>query len=568
MNDQDEFLMVALREEGLVDATALAEAKRSATDQRLSLGDVLVERRLLTSRQVAMVRAGICEVPYVDIANYRVDLRNASLIGRQQADAACAFPLFVCDGLATVGMINPLDLRAVDQLRAQLKMDVEPVLVEAAALRGLIERVYSMAGGGDERAAADAERAAPELTTGKEPIVALVNQVMAEAAERGASDVHLGPDETRLHLRYRIDGHLQAQQGPPLSAHAAIVQRIKVMANLDLTQTRRPQDGKFRFTHAGRAVDVRVSLIPTVCGENVVLRLLSSAGMIKDFAELGFNAEHTAALQSSLASPNGMILVTGPTGSGKTTTLYSALKQINTPDRNIVTIEDPVEIRLPLVRQVQTNAEIGLTFAGALRSILRQDPDVILVGEIRDEETARIALQAALTGHLVLSSLHTNDAVGAIPRLLDFGCPVFAVSGALLCVVAQRLARRVCADCARPGPVPELVLRRLGLPDGEQWISGSGCSRCGSTGYRGRLGLYEMLKMTPRLQKVMESRDGAAIRTAAFETGLRPMWKDGVDKARLGVTTLPEVLRVASVAAVDTGDERELPPLQPMKVPA
>ncbi|MBY0261131.1 MAG: GspE/PulE family protein, partial [Phycisphaerales bacterium] len=341
--------------------------------------------------------------------------------------------------------------------------------------------------------------------TGKEPIVAAVNQIVAQGIDLGASDIHIGPDEHQLHLRYRVDGELQPHKGPGLDAHIGIIQRLKVMSGLDLTVTRRPQDGKFRFSHNGREVDVRLSLIPTVSGENAVLRLLSSASSIRGFGELGFPPKQLAFFEEVIEHPHGMILVTGPTGSGKTTTLYTALKRLNTPDRNIMTIEDPVEIRMPMIRQVQANPEIGMTFAGALRSMLRQDPDVVFVGEIRDEETARISVQAALTGHLVLSSLHTNDAAGAIPRLRDLGCPPFAVNAALLCVLAQRLVRRVCPDCAAPDHPEPLLLEKFGLAAGEgTLVRGKGCAKCGSTGYRGRLGVYEMLSVTPAIRRAVE----------------------------------------------------------------
>lgn len=546
------MVLAALVEEGLTDRAGVESARRSAAEQRTGACEALVQRGTVSARDVALVRASICECPYVDVERYQVDIRNAALMSRTLAESMRAFVLFVCGETATVGMANPLDLRALDQVRAVVKMDVEPVLCEPESLSRLIERAYSLGGGRGKEAAAESA----VLTTGREPAVAAVNQILTQAMEKGASDVHIGPDEQALHLRYRIDGSLTAQQGPGLNAHAAIVQRLKVMAGLDLTQTRRPQDGKFRFATAGRTVDIRISFIPTVTGENVVMRLLSSAGAIRGFAELGLQNDDAARVERSLESSNGMVLVTGPTGSGKTTTLYTALKKLNTPDVNIITVEDPVEVRMPMVRQVQANAEIGMTFAGALRSILRQDPDIVLVGEIRDDETARIAVQAALTGHLLLSSLHTNDASGAIPRLRDLGVPGFAINASLQCVIGQRLARRVCPDCARPETPRADVLARFGsgASDGA-YVRGQGCGRCGSTGYRGRVGLYEVLTATPGVQRVVEA-DGsaAAVLAAARRDGMRLMWEDGLQKARVGQTTLEEVARTATVAA---GDESE-----------
>jgi len=562
MTGHDDFVLAALIEEGMVTREQADAARRAAAEDGLGPSDALVRLGVVDARTVALVRAQTSECPFVDPANYDVNLNNTKLIALGSAESLMAFPLFVCGDVVTVAMANPLDLKAVDQLRSILKSDIDPVLVEPGALRGLIERPYALTGGGPRdqgNAKPDSADPASGLTTGKEPIVAAVNQIVAQGIDLGASDIHIGPDEHQLHLRYRVDGELQPHKGPGLDAHIGIVQRLKVMASLDLTVTRRPQDGKFRFAHNGREVDVRLSLIPTVSGENAVLRLLSSASSIRGFAELGFPARQLAFFEEVIEHPHGMILVTGPTGSGKTTTLYTALKRLNTPDRNIMTIEDPVEIRMPMIRQVQANPEIGMTFAGALRSMLRQDPDVVFVGEIRDEETARISVQAALTGHLVLSSLHTNDAAGAIPRLRDLGCPPFAINAALLCVLAQRLVRRVCPDCAAPDSPDPLLLEKFGLTtvDGTL-VQGKGCAKCGSTGYRGRLGVYEMLSITPAIRRAVErGLPATAIREAAKADGFVEMWKDGLDKARLGATTLEEVSRVVAIQATELADAGE-----------
>ncbi|MDX2115851.1 MAG: GspE/PulE family protein [Planctomycetota bacterium] len=556
MPEHDDFVIAALMEERRVDRPTVDDARRAASETGQSVCDVLVQRGLLSARDLAIVRAETCEAPFVDLAHYDIDFAHTGLLPRSLAESLTAFPLFVFPGLATVAMADTLDLRAVDQLRAVLKMDVEPVHCDPASLRRLIERAYALT---SETSATTVESAA-SLTTGKEPIVAAVNQLIAQAIERGASDIHIGPDEHELQIRYRIDGALQPQQGPGLSAHSALVRRLKVMANLDLTQTRRPQDGKFRFVHHDHPVDVRLSIIPTVCGENAVLRILTSNHSLRGLSELGMSAEDCGALETALVSPHGMLLVTGPTGSGKTTTVYTALKKLDAVERNIMTIEDPVEIRMPRVRQVQVNADIGMTFAGALRSMLRQDPDVIFVGEIRDEETARIAVQAALTGHFVLSTLHTNDAAGAIPRLRDFGCPGFAINAALLGVVAQRLVRRVCPECARPATPDRMHAALFELPaDASGFVRGAGCGRCASAGYKGRLGVYEILRLKPSVQREVEAGGGVArIRSAAAASGMRPMWRDGLDKALIGLTTLEEVARVVAVHASDA--EAETPP--------
>jgi len=554
VRDPLEFVLATLQAEGRIDRGALDAAARASAEKGIGTAEALVLSGVVTARELAVIHAETCEVPFVDLSQFDLDLEHSTLLPRAVAESLGVFPLFVFEGGATVGMTDPMDLRAVDQVRSLLRREVDAVLCEPAALRRLIDRAYAMVGdtAGRETTSSDAEGA---LTTGREPIVAAVNQILAQAADLGASDIHINPDEHELHLRFRIDGVLQGQQGPGLAAHEPMIRRLKVMANLDLTQTRRPQDGKFRFVHDGVAVDVRLSILPTVCGENAVLRLLTGVGAIRDFAALGMRPGDTEAIEQELASPHGMILVTGPTGSGKTTTVYTALKKLNHAERNVMTIEDPVEIRMPLLRQVQVNAEIGMTFAGALRTILRQDPDVVFVGEIRDEETARIAVQAALTGHLVLSTLHTNDAAGAIPRLTDFRCPAFAINAALLSVIAQRLVRRVCDSCARPTPVEARAARLFGLDPGEGgFVRGVGCARCGNSGYRGRAGVYEVLRTHPDIQEAVESgADAARIRRVAAELGMHTMWRDGVEKARVGLTTLDEVMRVVPSQAM--GDE-------------
>lgn len=560
MLEHEDFVIASLLESGQVIQADVDAARREAAEEGMTLTEALLRRGVIDPRGLSIARAETCECPFVDLSHYEIDYSNTSLLPRSAADSLQAFPLFVLPRLTTVGMVNPLDLKAVDQLRHYLKTDIEPVLCEGGALRALIERAYALAGKDVSKDEDIVTESAVGLTTGKEPIVAAVNQILAQAIERGASDIHIGPDEHDLHLRYRIDGALHEQQGPGLAAHAGIIRRLKIMANLDLTQTRRPQDGKIRYVHAGRAIDIRLSIIPTVCGENAVMRLLTSSAALRGFDDLGLAPDDAAAVERAMNSPHGMILVTGPTGSGKTTTVYTALKQLNTADRNIMTIEDPVEIRMPLIRQVQVNTEIGMTFAGALRAILRQDPDVVFVGEIRDEETARIGVQSALTGHLVLSTLHTNDAAGAMPRLRDFNCPPFAINASVLCVIAQRLVRRVCPDCAAPAKPDPSTAALFGVSiDDPGFVRGQGCSRCSRTGYKGRIGVYEVLSMTPAVQNAVEKgADSGRVREAAISSGMKPMWLDGLAKARLGLTTLEEVAKVVAVHSLN-GDSDESP---------
>ena len=556
MNSQDVFLERALLEEERITNAQLEVARRHAREHEVDLQDALVATSAISCADLAMTKADVCEVPFIDLNEFEVCFANTGIVARSLAERYLLFPLFLIDGVLTLAADDPLNLEAMDQIRQITRCEVEAVLCDRSQLRKLISRAYSLS---HDKTSRDVDDSGHEISAtgddGTQPIVVAVNQLLADAAALEASDVHINPDETELRVRYRIDGVLREQHAPPLSMHAGIVQRLKVMANLDLTQTRRPQDGKFRYTHDGTLIEVRMSTVPTICGENVVLRLLAGSQRIRDFAELGIPQGMIADIEEFIARPYGMLLVTGPTGAGKTTTLYSVLNKINDPSRNILTIEDPVEIRLPYVRQIQVHTQIGLTFATALRSMLRQDPDVVLVGEIRDNETATIALQSALTGHVVLSSLHTNDASGAIARLRDLGLPPFVINSALLGVVAQRLVRKVCQGCVEPDPVEERVRKSFQLAeDVDGFVRGAGCRRCGQTGYRGRIGLFELLRLSPGLQAVIEAGGSTKqIREHALSEGLRPMWKDGLEKARIGQTSLEEVLKAAAIiAAIDS----------------
>lgn len=569
MISSDNYLVQWLLDTGVVDQSGVDSATAVAASDRLDIGKAFVAAGVLSDREVAIARAGLCECPFVDLEHYEISINHASLIPRSAAETHGIFTLFVIEGVATVGMVDPLNLKAIDQARASLKAEIEPVLCIPEQVHALIAKAYSLISttGGTRRE--QREKIADDLVTGEEPIVAAVNQIIAGALEDDASDVHISPTEHDIQLRYRIDGHLQTRQGPPLSAHPALVQRLKVMAKLDLTQTRRPQDGKFRFDHHNHRCEVRLSTIPTVCGENVVMRLLRPHGAILDFEALGIPAPAVASLHDILAHPHGMLLVTGPTGSGKTSTLYTAVKRLNTPDRNIVTIEDPVEIRMHGVRQVQTMADIGLTFAAALRSILRQDPDVVLLGEVRDAETALISTQASLTGHLVLSTLHTNDAAGSVARLKDLGVPPFVINSALLAVIAQRLVRRLCRECSRQHTPEATLLRRFGLKDGGEFRRGAGCAACSTSGYRGRVGIYELFRMDARAASMIDSGATTQELNAYMFSRSRPpigsygpMWLDGVTKARMGITSLEEVGRAIASVDVDVAEDAPAPMLK------
>lgn len=556
MIESNSFLIESLRDDGVLDEADIRRAQEHAQSHDLDITESVVALGIVTNRQLAVGRAVICEYPFVDIDLFEVSIRNSDVFPRNVAERLVAFPLFIVDGVATVGMLDPLNLHAIDQIRQLMKMDVDPVLCDAEQLRALIARAFSLARTNAPKGGPEAKDR-NELTTGDEPIVAAVNQIITSAVKAGASDVHISPDEHELYLRYRIDGVLHLQQGPAKSAHQGLVQRLKVMAKLDLTQTRRPQDGKIRFLVDEEPIDIRLSLLPTIHGENAVMRLLRPSSSIGSIRDISMPTETADQFEQMVNRPHGLILVTGPTGSGKTTTLYTALAHVNSPDQNIMTIEDPVEIRLPMIRQIQTNKEIGLTFASALRSILRQDPDVILVGEIRDEETGRIAVQSALTGHLVLSTLHTNDAAGAIARLRDFGIPPFAINSSLLCVIAQRLVRRLCGNCTEEDLTPDpYLLTSFGVSADRGFFKGAGCSQCMNTGYRGRVGVFEMLRMTQAMQALIDSEATTAeLRDAAMADGMRLMWQDGLDKANLGLTSLSELTKLRTVVEAEQGAE-------------
>ncbi|GMV27442.1 MAG: hypothetical protein AMXMBFR58_34730 [Phycisphaerae bacterium] len=555
MRDSSQLLLRSLLADGIVTERDVKRAQEHAASASCSLLDSLVAIRAVTTRAMAISLAKTCEYPFVDLTNYDVELGHASRLPRAQAERLGVFPLFIVENVATVAMIDPLNLQAIDLVRQHLRMEVDPVVGDVEQVRSLIARAYNLGIGGE---VSDAGQTGDrDLTTGEEPVVAATHQILVLGVQSGASDIHINPDEHELHLRYRVDGVLVKQQGPSKALHAGIVQRLKVMAKLDLTQTRKPQDGKFRIFHEGQPVDFRLSLVPTIHGENAVLRVQRPSVRITGLPDLQMPREIQHAYGDLIRQPHGIILVTGPTGSGKTTTLYAALAAVNSPDRNIITIEDPVELRLPMVRQIQVNAEIGLTFGTALRAILRQDPDVVLVGEIRDQETAKIALQAAMTGHLVLSTLHTNDSVGSISRLRDFDVPAFSINQGLLAALAQRLVRRVCEKCAGPDTPSPALLSSLGLrPEETAGLRrGAGCNACLNTGYRGRVGVFEMMRMTIDVQRCIEQNASLAeIREAAGRGGYRPMVADGIAKARRGMTTLEEVAKVNAVHLGDCGE--------------
>ncbi len=478
----------------------------------------------------------------------------------QYARRAACLPLHEDPhGGVLVAVADPRAMPIVDDLRALFGRAITPVVVPAGAILDGINLAYDRATGSAESVMGDIETAgldavAHELEEPRDlldaddeaPIIRLVNSLLFQAVKDRASDIHIEPFERDVAVRFRIDGMLYDVLKPPRRFHPTIVARVKIMAGLDIAERRLPQDGRLRFRVAGRDIDVRVSIVPTQFGERVVLRLLDRTGSLLSLEDLGLLGEHLAVVQRLIQRSHGILLVTGPTGSGKTTTLYAALSRLNSTLRNIITIEDPIEYQLHGVGQIQVNPKIDLTFASGLRSILRQDPDVIMVGEIRDAETAEIAIQAALTGHLVFSTLHTNDSFGAISRLVDMGIEPFLVSSSVVGVMAQRLVRRVCASCRVQAHATPAEERELGIAAGAAiWAAGPGCPECKGTGYRGRTAIHEILNVDDEVRTlVMQRADAAALRRLATGRGMPTLRDDGASKVREGVTTVEEILRV------------------------
>ncbi|MFN2427334.1 MAG: type II secretion system ATPase GspE [Candidatus Binatia bacterium] len=481
----------------------------------------------------------------------------------QQCRRGRLLPVALEDGRLVVATSDPYRIGPLDDLRVLYGVEVDPVVVPESALLDAVNRAFDLAA----NAAADvvndlrgsgtlAERAAelseaPDLLEAEDaaPIIRLVNSLIYQAAKDGASDIHIEPFERTSSIRFRVDGIMNEVLAPPRRLHAAVVSRIKVMARMNIAEKRLPQDGGIRTRVAGRELDIRVSTVPTAFGERVVMRLLDRSATLLGLEESGIAGENLAALRRLIQQSHGIVLVTGPTGSGKTTTLYAALSEINSPDKNIITIEDPIEYQLRGIGQIQVNPKIDLSFASGLRSVLRQDPDVIMVGEIRDVETARIAIQAALTGHLVFSTLHTNDSFSAITRLLDMGIEPFLVSSSVIGIVAQRLVRRLCPQCSLPATPREPTMIELGLTTNIAGarMPGPGCETCRASGYRGRLALSEVLVTDDELRTgIMERTDAATLQGRAIARGMKTMRDDGAAKVRAGLTSAAEVLRVTT----------------------
>ena len=532
---------------------------RDDDDQRIL---DLIDQGVITDAQVASARAAQVGLPFVELVDYPIDRNAVSTVPPGLCRRHDLLPISLHDDKLIVAMANPGDVFALDDVRAATRQRVDVVVAERSDLRAAINRFLRADGELSEittvlghESGPSTEHSVVPIAAAQEddaPIVRFVNLLISQAIQDRASDIHIEPGEYEMAVRYRIDGVLHDMQRAPKNVQNGVISRLKIMSDIDIAERRRPQDGRMSVIHGGRQIDLRVATLPTVYGEKVVMRILDNAASGMGMEQLQLLERNAAVYQRSYTKPYGMILVTGPTGSGKSTTLYTTLHAVARPEINVITVEDPVEYRMKGINQVQVNPKAGLTFASALRSILRSDPDVVLLGEIRDHETAQIAIEASLTGHLVLSTLHTNDAPSAITRLTEMGIEPFLVGSALDCVVAQRLARRLCDRCREPyvAPADELVNLRVGynpaMPAPTLYRA-VGCQVCSNTGYRGRVALHEVMAVTEELERLAVARASSAeIGRVAIEQGMTTLRQDGWAKVLLGITTIEEILRVVA----------------------
>lgn len=544
-----------LLKQSLITADQVAKAKEEVKRTGIKLEKALEKLGFITEEDIARGKADAFGVPYLNLEDYVIDVSLTKLIPESVANKYKAVPLFKIMDTLTVAMIDPKDIEALDNIRRIAKVSsVEPVLVSAKSIGQVLDTYYG-AGNSVEEIVKLIESKKSSLQEGRlgetaeeAPIIKLVNILITDAVRDRVSDIHIEPEAELLRVRYRIDGILHEVHALPRRLQNAIISRIKILSEIDIAESRRPQDGKISLKLENKDLDIRVSTFPTVHGENVVMRLLDRSSILLGLKDLGFMEDNLDVFSKMIQKPNGIILVTGPTGSGKTTTLYSALSTISTMEKNIITIEDPVEYELPLIRQTQVNVKADVTFANGLRSILRQDPDVIMVGEIRDKETAEVAIQASLTGHLVFSTLHTNDAPSSLTRLIDMGLEPFLISSSLILIVAQRLVRKICPKCKEEYSMSPAALKDLGLDVNTKIFRGKGCSVCKKSGFLGRIGIFEILVLDELIRKMVEEKVSAdAIKKKAIELGMKTLREDGLEKARQGLTTVEEILRVTEI---------------------
>ncbi len=551
-----------LVEGGLLTEEQLMQAIDDQKKSKLKMGQFLVREGIVNESMIVDLLSRQLKLGKYNPEKYPVDTKLANIIPSESAQQYQVAPLKKTEFLLTIAMLDPMDINALDSIEVLSNTEVEAVICTEQEWNQLIRTIYgTMSGIGsteeEMQAIKDAEdtHAEADLTTDDlevgslidmaegAPVVRLANSILSRAIREGASDIHISPEKEEIQLRFRVDGKLTEVPAPPKATFLPIISRLKILANMDIAVSRIPQDGRFTVKTGNKEINIRASTLPTIYGENIVLRLLDTSGGIISLEQLGMQAEDRQKVEYSIKKPYGMILTAGPTGSGKSTTLYSILKEINNPDINIITLEDPVEYRIPKIRQVQLNQKAGMTFASGLRSILRQDPDVVMVGEIRDPETAKISVQGALTGHRVLSTVHTNDSAGAITRFIDMGIEPFLVASVMLATIAQRLVRKNCQYCLESYQPPASALAYWGdRMDSGNFKRGKGCVQCMNTGFKGRSGLYEILIIDEMVQDMIVQRKSAQeITRAAISAGkLKTLKEDAAEKISQGITTLEE----------------------------
>lgn len=546
--------------EGLITREQLQKALQEQKVTGMRLGYTLVKLGFVQEVEITKMLARQYRMPAVDLSRFEVDPKIIKMVPADVAIKHTVLPLKREGRTLTVAMADPTNVGVIDDLKFITRFDIFPVIAGEYTLRNAIEKYYEQSDAQLQSLLKDIqEEEELELIEEKEeegpvqvaddaPVVKLINGILTDAVKRGASDIHIEPFEHEIRVRYRIDGALQEIMKPPVKLKAALTSRIKIMANLNIAERRVPQDGRIKLKMGKRVIDFRVSTLPVIFGEKIVLRILDKGNLTLDLSKFGFEPKAEKDLMRAILNPYGMVLVTGPTGSGKTTTLYSALSRVNTVEVNIMTAEDPVEYNIYGINQVQVRNEIGMTFAAALKAFLRQDPNIIMVGEIRDIETGSIAIKAALTGHLVLSTLHTNDAPSTITRMIDMGIEPFNVASAVNLIVAQRLVRRICSDCKQEHKYSEEEVEALGLSPEEAskitFYKGAGCASCNGTGYKGRAGLYEVMALSPELRRmILRGASAAELKEQAIKEGMLTLRMDGIEKIKKGITTLEEVVK-------------------------
>ena len=553
-------------EAGLITKEQYETGMQKHAKTQVALRKILIKEGFVSEDKMMEFLANVLEIPFIkDIYGQIISPDIIECIPEQSCRQYEVMPLYKKDNILTVATTDPFDVFVIDDLEGIAKCKINMVLSKQQEIIKAIDTYYGEKGSLEEivkvmeeeeadlKIVDESERMQAVVEGETEivdaPIIRLVNTMINQAIKDRASDIHIEPDEKKLGIRYRIDGVLREAMVPPKRLQPAIISRIKIMAGMDISIKRAPQDGRFKIKVENRDIDVRISSVPTIYGEKVVLRLLDQVNIRRGLEDAGFSLDCLRQLQEMIERPYGIILVTGPTGSGKTTTLYLALQVINSPEKNIITIEEPVEYDLERINQISVNIKAGVTFAKGLRSILRQDPDVIMVGEMRDLETADVAVRAALTGHLVLSTLHTNDAPSSIVRLIDMGVPPYLVTSSVCCVLAQRLVRSICSDCKEAYKPAPHVLAEEGLDAVSKdytFYRGKGCETCGNTGYFGRTGLFELMVIDKELRSIIHAgKSSDTLREAAQKAGMKTLWEDGLQKVLEGVTTIEEVKRVA-----------------------